>query len=354
MIATDFIWLTEAFVANGGTFTYLLELLTTTEQAHNEIQTRIRPLINAQQSSGAVYVPHSELIKLLRKVSSDIRMGYDTRKVWSGVEDAIRRNERFREADVASDLAQAISAQLTCFSDVYERFVKSYSDDDTFGLIEAGNDLNQTLKSVRLTATLARDALASDAAAGDGEAELEVRFASHPDLADLAAKLSALANVYQKLCELAKISTATSPLRIAKLELGCWLVKVIGSLPVIGAMTRLVEGVASYCYRNYTTEGRISMLPRKAETVQSILNLKTALDEQGIDTTSIAADIESASVMIAKELNTLLGGETGIRINAQLIGTLPNAAQRRTLGGQALIENASSLDSPTNDAESGQ
>ncbi len=68
-------------------------------------------------------------------------------------------------------------------------------------------------------------------------------------------------------------------------------------------------------YRTFTREGKIASIPRKVETIESILELRKKLKGVGIYTTDLDENLQKASVIIAQEANNLLVGEPRITIN---------------------------------------
>ncbi len=321
MTSRDFVCLTGRFIQDSPALEYLLSLLGMIKEAHTSLLERMSAVIRAQNGSSQLHSAQTSLTTALSSFSSTIRTDFDTQKVWAGVEDLRGRAAKLREETFAQEVAGSIGGQLSIFSNAYEQFVKTYSADNTFALIAAGNDLYLAVDSLRVVAVLAQQALTPVTTAGEGESELELSFSSVPTLADFAAKLTALAELYQKLCELGKVSTATSPLRIIKIETGTWNLKVFGPIAIIATLGALIENAALFLYRNYTVEGKISMIPRRAEAVEEVLKLKKSLADANINTSGMDAHLQGASVALAQNLNTLLGGESRIVINNSEIGT---------------------------------
>ena len=56
-------------------------------------------------------------------------------------------------------------------------------------------------------------------------------------------------------------------------------------------------------------------MPRKVDSIESILELRIKLDELGIDTNEIDDQLKKSSVLIARNLNKLLGGEPKVIVN---------------------------------------
>jgi hypothetical protein len=144
---------------------------------------------------------------------------------------------------------------------------------------------------------------------------LSLLFIGHLEIHAVWARLRALDGLYRELCNLMNVSYPSDPLLIERIESGSLWVKVFGNSRVMELLTRLLEASASYLYRNRTHEGAIVSIPRKVESVEAILGLSNRLREAGVDTTSLNETIAKGAVIIAREMNSLLAGQSGVTIN---------------------------------------
>lgn len=112
-----------------------------------------------------------------------------------------------------------------------------------------------------------------------------------------------------------QISEETYPLRISKIESGSLLAKVIGESRVIGLMVELIKNAADWTYRNYTKEGRLTLVDRQIAAVEQLLGLKNKMENAGIDTTELRAHIEKSSMLVGKGLVKILEGEDHVTLN---------------------------------------
>jgi len=110
--------------------------------------------------------------------------------------------------------------------------------------------------------------------------ELSIVLSSSMTLSQFILKLKALESIYQELCMLSGISIAEFPIQILKIESGSLWAKVFGHSKIIALMTNLIESGTSFVYRNYTTEGKLNSIPRKVETIESVLKLSIQLKER--------------------------------------------------------------------------
>jgi hypothetical protein len=331
MTSETFVLLIGTFIEPSRRFEYLLKLLTLIADQQDLLRNRLLSLANANHNTTAVHSGQIDLTRELGEIGETIRTTFNTRSVWAGIEDLGARANTVAETAIGQEVGEEVNNRLNQFSDAYEQFVKTYTVGDTLTLLNLGNDLYTAVDSLRQTVRLTTNALVQELKLQKDEGVIQLKFSSTPTLSELAAKLSALTDIYEKLCQFFDISTATQPLRIAKVETGTWFVKLAGAIPVLGMMSRLLEDAIRYCYRNYTGEGKLSMLPRKAEAAEAILELKRKLDEAGIGSREIDANLQAAVVTLAQDLNTLIKGELKIVVNeTELLATANWSTSRLT------------------------
>ncbi|WP_350604199.1 hypothetical protein [Pseudoalteromonas sp. SMN1298-MNA-CIBAN-0114] len=145
--------------------------------------------------------------------------------------------------------------------------------------------------------------------------ELSIVLSSTFTLSEFILKLQSIEKIYNELCMLSNVSSDDFPIEILKIESGSLWAKVFGDSKVIALMTSLIESGVSFVYRNYTVEGKISSIPKKVETIESILKLKSKLKKEGVDVTELTEHLNKSSIIIAKELNKLISGQAEVIIN---------------------------------------
>jgi hypothetical protein len=347
MTSEAFVQLIGNFIEESPRLQYLLQLLVYIAEQQQVLRDRLGSLANATYNTAGVQTSQHDLTRELGEIGEFIRTTYNTRSIWSGIEDLGTRAIAVKQTTVGQEVGEEVSNRLSRFSEAYEQFVKTYSVGSTLTLLQVGNDLYTSFDSLRQTAILTKNAMSHDLTLHETETTLKLAFSSTPTLLELAEKLSALADIYEKLCQLFDISTARQPLRIAKIETGSWFLKVAGAIPILAILSRLMEDAIRYCYRNYTREGKLSMLPRKAEAAEAILELKAKLNEAGIGSPEIDANLQAAVVTLAQDLNTLLNGELRIVVNDIELLVPDEGAVRELPTRPPLI-----LDSPVQDLES--
>lgn len=115
------------------------------------------------------------------------------------------------------------------------------------------------------------------------------------------------------------MSTTEYPIRILKIESGSLLASILGHSEVVNLLTKFIGSAATYIYGNYTDNGKLNSIPRKVETIDSVLKLRDNLKNSGIAIDDMDENISKAAVAVAKDLNALISGEAKIKLNDRVI-----------------------------------
>ncbi len=100
-------------------------------------------------------------------------------------------------------------------------------------------------------------------------------------------------------------------------------------------MASFIERSASWAYRNFTTEGKLSGLPRKVDAIDAMLDLTKRLEESDIDVSGMKHNIEKAALTLSKDLATLIDGQPNITVNDEKL-SLHDAVNQALLEGRAV------------------
>lgn len=235
-----------------------------------------------------------------------------------------------------TQLLDEIYDSLEDFSLIYETYLENYTPEDAGKMVLKAHSLVALFDGVKKGLSFYLGNIEKIVSTKNDIRELSIVLSSSMNLAEFILKLKAIEGIYEELCMLLSISTAEYPIEILKIESGSLWVKVLGNNKVIGLLTKFIESGTYYIYRNYTKEGKLISLPKKVESIESILNLRSNLEKQGIDASEMNEHIQKASVTIAKELNILISGEPEVTINSTTL-SIGNEVQKQ------LIENSSPL-----------
>lgn len=213
------------------------------------------------------------------------------------------------------NIIDGISKSIDIFAEKLEEFISSYTPQDAAPVITEARKLSSMLNGFKTALLFFESNLEEKHYEIETHEELSLLLPSSMNLNQFAVKLAAIDVMYDELCSLLKISTSEYPLIISKIESGSLWAKVLGNNRVVGLMVDFLNSSASYIYRNYTNEGKLTAIPRKVEAVNSVLEFTSKLEKEGIDAEEAKEHITKAAVSIAKELNTLLDGQAEITVN---------------------------------------
>jgi hypothetical protein len=214
-----------------------------------------------------------------------------------------------------SNLVADLRNQVERFSDLYDVFITNGSGVHAVHVIMAAKDLNARTNVFVRTLQMVDELLGDHDVAGMTEDTLTLWLPGHFELGEFAHRLLALDELYSEICMLLSVSESDHPIRISKIESGSLWVKVFGESRVIGLMISSFKACASWGYRNYTTEGKISVIPQKVEAIDELLGLTAKLDASGIDTSQMHEHIRKAALVITKDLSVLLDKQSSVTIN---------------------------------------
>ena len=232
--------------------------------------------------------------------------------------DAFERGVAQFRAFAEDGIADKLIQQVSVFADLYSTYLSSPSGSAAVPLLQSAPQMRVRVDTFLLSLSLIRG-VTTDETLGSAEATLSLWLPGQLTLQAFIGKLAALESVYAELCMLFKVSEETFPLRISKIESGSLLAKVIGESRVIGLMIELIKKAADWTYRNYTKEGRLTLMDRQVAAVEQLLGLKHQMENAGIDTKELQAHIEKSSILVGKGLVKILDGEDHVTVNDQYL-----------------------------------
>jgi len=234
--------------------------------------------------------------------------------------------------------------RLDKFAEAYNVYVNDQAAANAFPLLMIARRLRQTLAEFRgmLEYFSVNSSGGTTANTDEAELSLAVQNASSPQ--DFAAKIAAINALYFELCTVLNVSVASHPLRIGKIESGSLWTLLFGDIRVIGLMITLISESVRFLHRNYTGEGQLAAIPRKLESLNLALDFSNRLKESGVDVSAAEASLAESAVIIATSLNTIVGGQTVVEVNGQVLSlgaeldraSLENSATRKLLSSPAI------------------
>ncbi|MGH1460756.1 MAG: hypothetical protein ACRBB6_01850 [Neptuniibacter sp.] len=209
-----------------------------------------------------------------------------------------------------------IEEKLEGFLSHYERHTRAYSSSSCISLSIWASDLKTAITSTQkvldgvlnLTSVVEKEHT-------DEYSKLDLYLSNVVDLKDFAIKLEAISEIYSELLSLYGLSESDSPIIIEHLESGSLWIKIAGHTLTATLFTSLLTSATTYYQENYTTTGQLNQLPTSVKVADDLLKLSQQLEKDGIDTTEIKENIESATRKISKKLDVLLGDQPIVEIN---------------------------------------
>jgi hypothetical protein len=209
----------------------------------------------------------------------------------------------------------SLKESLEEFYLAFEKNVGAFDFASMYELLRIAHDIIEKLDIVDDLTVAFKKLLIDEPRIEEGNEKMSLYFAAPLRYNELIEKLISIQELYKELCRLLKVSASQYPLEIARLEIGSWWIKIFGESKVIALMTSLIESGVSFLHRNYTMDGQIQSIPKKAETIERLLELSDKLKEKGIDTKELEENIKHSSVVISNHLNRLLLGEPNVIVN---------------------------------------
>ncbi|MDM8545363.1 hypothetical protein QUF61_02610 [Candidatus Venteria ishoeyi] len=230
-----------------------------------------------------------------------------------GFQKSLKNTQNYELDDLS--MIDAISKNIDLFANKYEIFISSYSPQNAAPVITEARKLSSILNGFKTALLFFESNLEEQHYELEDHEALSLLLPSSMSLNKFAVKLNAIDMIYNELCSLLNVSISEHPLIVNKIESGSMWAKVIGDNKIISLMIEFINSSASYIYRNYTKEGKLSGIPRKVDAVNTVLEFTSKLESQGIDINEAKEHISKSAVIIAKELNILLDGQAKITIN---------------------------------------
>jgi hypothetical protein len=223
-----------------------------------------------------------------------------------------------------------IDEKISDFTTSYEEYLDGYTPQSAGKMIMESRALESLLYGFKQGLNFYLENIDASFEENENGRELSIVLSSALTLSEFILKLQSIEKIYNELCMLSNVSTEEFPIEILKIESGSLWAKVFGDSKVISLMTSLIESGVSFIYRNYTVEGKITSIPKKVETIESILELKSKLEKQGVDVTELSEHLSKSSIIVVKELNKLISGQAEVIINDNKM-SIGNEMQKRLI-----------------------
>ena len=287
-----------------------------------------KALVNrgVHESNASMEATRSRLAEIIREIKQ-----LSSRRIFQEIDKLIKiLTETESGLDSRTNIKlNSLKVELEAFGGVYEKFITAQQLGEAAELLAIAQRVDVVIHSSIMFAAVVLKNLCSEAGTERTDDQLEIYLSSETDFLLFLQKINALEQIYEEFCHLFNVSAKQEPLKIVKIESGTAWAWLKGSIVVITAMRSVIEKAAHYLYRNYTDEGKLSTIPKKVETIESVLHLSDELKKRAIPTDQLDEHLKKASVLIGNQLEKLLGGEEEIELNGVVIALTPNSQQKQ-------------------------
>lgn len=294
----------------------LIKVIEALDNTNTEIDVRLSEIAEGggnkiQESASSLHSQFASLPNITRTLSS--------RKLFREVE-MLQHRLSAALGEGVSDNQEIVFIldELDGFAEAYNTYVAHQAGTNALPLLLISRRTRYTIARLRGFLEYIRNNTINVALPNSGESEFSLVLHRVVSLSDFAEKLTTLDTLYAELCYVLNISAETHPIRVAKIESGSLLTRLLGDTRVVGLMLALIEGSVKYFHRSYTAEGKITAIPKRIESLDAILNFSNRLKESGVDVSDLNETLAKSAVSITNSLNALVSDQPVVEINDQI------------------------------------
>ena len=289
------------------------EQLVTGLNRFSELETQITPYIDAIAKGGDVNSPASGLHNFLsaaRKVLPQL----PSRTLYKSVECVTDALKKFSELNPEGhSSAVGLAKHLDEFSALYEAYLAQQTGPLALPVLRIAPIVLKQLDTVKATLRDVLRNLEPPEDLSDDEELFEIYFPGHHELAELSAKLRAIADILETVAGLGPSSGPAPIPRVLHIESGSLLVKLAIAKWIAGIVRPWISALAGYFYRNGTVEGSLATSPAAAKAaIKQTLDVRQLLNKAGIDTSDMDRKLEEAATAMAENVAILVRNQIRI------------------------------------------
>lgn len=296
----------------------LLEIITALDSANRTIETYLLE-ISKGGSSLNQYAENASAINSHLSAISNITRGHSARMLFREVETLQKRLAESLVEGIADPKEIAIIlGELDDFAETYNTFVTHQTGANALPLLLISRRIKLSIESLTGFLKYIRNNTIDVQLPSLNESEFSLVLYQVIDLKNFTQKLDSLGDLYSELCYVLEISEVDHPLRIAKIESGSLLTRLLGDTRAVALMLSLIEDSVKYFHRNYTVEGKIAAIPKKIESLNEILNFSNRLKDSGVDVSELNERLVKSAASITNSLNNLVSDQSKVEINGHV------------------------------------
>ncbi|MBU3176507.1 hypothetical protein KPL47_08985 [Clostridium estertheticum] len=123
---------------------------------------------------------------------------------------------------------------------------------------------------------------------------------------------------YEVMCQIMSISLMDYPLKVVKIESGCFLSKLLGYKSVVDALAFLIKKITELMFNKFTFEGQVLRRKQILDLVKEDLEIQKKYKELGYEIDFGNEDIIKYHYQMVKSIGELIGKTTKIKINDEM------------------------------------
>ena len=211
--------------------------------------------------------------------------------------------------------AASIQERLEQFSKEYEAFLNDQSSASAVPVLRTASGLLVELETLRRTLKSTVAQLASLGTLRENEDVFSIIFPDEHELAEVAAKLNALQEIFVLVGTLIGARDAGTA-RILKLEYGSFLAELAVVRSILNIARPWITGLAAFYYRTQTVEGRLDSTSISSKAaIKQAFEVRQLLQKAGINTENMDAELALAGTAMAKNVAALIGKQIRFKVN---------------------------------------
>ena len=212
-----------------------------------------------------------------------------------------------------------ILSKISSFARTYDDYIQFYDPTEASALVFEAKNLSDYLDGFFSVVRDLHASLDGKPLEQSTDSLLTLYLSDSMSLEQFANRLLAIHMLYERLAGLMRVDLTEAPLRLQKVESGSLWSEVRGHPKVIGFIVDAIKSTASFVYKKFTIQGRIEAIPTKLETLNEVMDFTNRLQAEGVSVEEIHENLRLAAVGIAKDLNTILNGQSKVTLNGETV-----------------------------------
>lgn len=209
----------------------------------------------------------------------------------------------------------SIHLHLEQFSEKFETFLNKQTPVSAVPVLQGSTKLLIEIETFINTLSSIASQLKTPANLNEDEERFSISFPDEESLREIRDKLSALQAIFDLISNLIGHSETTD-IRVLKLEYGSLLAELAVSRTILNIARPWISSLAQFFYRTKTIEGSLESTTTASKTaIKHLVDVRKLLQQQGINTKKMDAEIEEIGYEMAKNVNALVKNQIRLKLD---------------------------------------